>query len=191
MWKLANGNVIASTKQPLQNKDFDRLTINAYSGSYVSSDCIEDDFYYKPNPTGTNGPSQSEFEVSLFNPSSRTIYKSNCKIKPTIGIINNSRRKKAEASSETFIRLDDLQPGENTFYVIPQILANTDCHTWTGFGSSAQHNESIYAENLGPSWYENDTYSVTYKATLLYTNRDRRRKNTSENSLTVIYKVRN
>ena len=189
-FRLANGNVVAKTNQPLQNKDFDRLTINAYDGSYVSNDCIEDDFDYKPDPSETNGPSQSEFEISLFNPSSRTIYKSNCRIKPTIGIINDSRTKTCESSSETGIRLNNLHHGENIFHVVPDVLAHTDSHSWTGFGSSAQKIEGSEARDYGPSGYENDTYSVTYRATLLYTNRKRRRKNTSENSLTVNYKVR-
>lgn len=64
-WKLASGGVVASTKQPLQNKDFDRVVITDNSSSYGT---FED--------SGIPNNRDIKFTVTLYNPSSRMIRKS-------------------------------------------------------------------------------------------------------------------
>lgn len=62
-FKLANGNVIASTKQPVQWKDFDRIEIeDDYDGT-----ALEDNMLYDGDV---------EFTVRVYNPSTHTIRKS-------------------------------------------------------------------------------------------------------------------
>lgn len=67
-WKLASGGVVASTKQPLQNKDFDRVVITDNSSSYGT---FEDS-----GIPDVNNEDDIEFTVTLYNPSSHMIRKS-------------------------------------------------------------------------------------------------------------------
>ena len=64
-WKLANGGIVGTTKQPLQWKDFDRIVITDDSSQWGT---FEDD--------GIPGPGDIEFTVKLYNPSTHTIRKS-------------------------------------------------------------------------------------------------------------------
>jgi len=62
-FKLANGGVIASTKQPLQNKNFDRIEISDdYDGTALEDQGL--------------GDGDVQFTVTLYNPSTRMIRKS-------------------------------------------------------------------------------------------------------------------
>lgn len=71
-FRLANGNVVASTKQPLQNKDFDRIEISDDYEEWYDDNGTFDDYGGVPN-------NQITFNVKLYNPSTHTIRKSYCK----------------------------------------------------------------------------------------------------------------
>ena len=76
-FKLANGNVVASCKQPLLKKDFDRLEITGYDydGTRLEDLSGESGSGYIPSHT-TNWELGVEFEVDVINPSSRMIQRS-------------------------------------------------------------------------------------------------------------------
>ena len=63
-WKLANGGVVASTKQPIKWRDFDRIVITDDSASWIFED------------EGVPYGGDIVFTIRLYNPSTHTIKKS-------------------------------------------------------------------------------------------------------------------
>ena len=68
-FRLANGNVKASTKQPIQWRDFDRIVIRDNYQDYLSE-------HGTLEQSGLLAKGDLELEVALYNPSTHTIRKS-------------------------------------------------------------------------------------------------------------------
>lgn len=70
-WKLANGGVIASTKQPVKHRDFDRLVVNSISGNETDITDVSI-MLYNPSTHTRRKCHSNELYISI-TPSSRYI----------------------------------------------------------------------------------------------------------------------
>ena len=192
-WKLASGGVVATTKQPLQNKDFDRIEIvdSSYDDDFLF------DFEYNKSRE-TNQYLHLSFTVNIINPSSRIKQRSHIKrINPDkehrpitmITINNNSSGKQKEnlgiCGEKSGFDVAELHSGVNSFSVTPRFLCATESHTWTGFGCF--HHETLRT----PDDYDSHTYTVGYKAHLVLRGHHRFTEiSQSEDYFDVEYKVK-
>ena len=159
-FKLANGGTIASCKQPLQNKDFDRIEI---SDNYDEWHDRHGSFY------NYGGPPYGEIEVNvkLSNPSTHTIRKSYCKnfearprlqfgpvMNGNVGGSNGNKR----AYGNDYIALSELNYGEIVEYDFTPILASFRphySHTINPFDTNWYNSDSDIPEDQSLEPFEN------------------------------------
>ena len=182
-WKLANGGVIASTKQPINGRDFNRLEL--VSVDYTEDESLEEAFPDQTPKSKETNWRDLEFTVRLYNPSTHIIQLShNYGHAPAIAICNDSRRR-LKCASRGDSHIYDLTQGCVTeTYIYPSVICNPRCHTWTGFGKCDP-------EKL-PEEYINGTYTVTYRPVLVMWSHGNRYIDhiQHENTLSITFLVR-
>lgn len=151
-WKLASGGIVASTKQPLQNKDFDKIIITT---NY-------DDWYEENGTFVEAGGILSSLSVYIRfqNPSSHTIRKSYheaCGVRlafgtECVGNIGNKFSSYDPYENHSWT-LRDLNPGD---------CIDLSCQippTW-GFDRNYTHTINPLTSNWGPKiWSEDPDYA--------------------------------
>ena len=166
-WKLANGGVVGTTKQPIQWRDFDRIEI---SDNYAS--WVEDYGTFEDN----GGPIENgdlEITIKFYNPSTRTIRKSRQPHRgfsitvgtDTLGNRGSGYSNKDPYFSERYFEwyLQNLSygySGENYFYPFVTNISDSYSHTvnpfennWYGQFAPIDHGLQPY-ENYNHSTYE-------------------------------------
>ena len=156
-WKLANGNVVASSKQPVQWKDFDRIEISDNYENYLDENGPLEE-------SGLPATGDIELEVILYNPSTHTIRKSYHK--PGVQIHAGPVRRfgttggRYTQNKPEFCRQDyrcvshkyNLDYGDTSyFYLYPIIIS-----------SESAWNREISPWNVGPYNYDHDDWNQRY-----------------------------
>ena len=178
-FKLANGGTIASCKQPLQNKDFDRIEISDNYDEWYDNNGTFDDH---------GGPPDGDiiFNVKLYNPSTHTIRKSWCKnydSRPiiqfgtcTYGDLGTSHGRKQAYGSN--IVLSELEVGDTLdinfrpdtlFTTCRSHIVNPFSDNWYGEDTGIPEDQSLEPyEN-----FYNDYFYVDYELHLVYPPRNK------------------
>lgn len=162
-FKLANGGVVASMKQPLQDKDFDKITIsNNYEDWYEENGTFVEYGGVIPNLT---------FTVQYSNPSTHLIRKSSHYASVTLALGVESLGKKGHKFSgynpyELFrVNLSDLDYGDHLTFTTTDVIPSR------GFDKNYTHTVNPFADNWGYSTkdgnepfenYESETYTQGY-----------------------------
>ena len=167
-FKLANGNVVASTKQPVQWKDFDRIEV---TDDYESSWLPE---YGTFDEGGRPDNGDLEFTVKLYNPSTHMIRKShhynNCyqiRLKTQIrgsdgNRYNNTKNDGYMSGQDRLYQLDYGDVWEGYFYPSLEHISKNWSHLVNPFKENWGYSYQDPIDNYIP-----DTFEYNYLVQLI------------------------